>query len=126
MRASQKLIPIGLLTLATAALVGLFLTGRSSNTEVTVQGGRAPAAAQEPLVDQQTLGTAQKLAVLAATSEEVQLARDAARVADHEVDLDFAGALRRANHQPGSETGEIRSEERRVGKECRARWSADR
>jgi len=124
MRASQKLIPIGLLTLATAALVGLFLTGRSSNTEVTVQGGRVPAAAQEPLVDQQTLGTAQKLAVLAATSEEVQLARDAARVADHEVDLDFAGALRRANHQPGSETGEIHALRERI-RQIEAQIKAD-
>src|SRR5713101_5227133 len=97
MKTSQKLIPIGLLTLAGAAIVGLILTGGLPTTDVQTKDRDASSADQEPVVDQQTLQTARKLAALAATPEEQQLARDAVRVADHGMDLGFAIALRAAN-----------------------------
>jgi small-conductance mechanosensitive channel len=53
------------------------------------------------LVDDQPLLTAQKLAGLAATPEEQELARNALRLADHEVDMAFAAALHQATeHAP--------------------------
>jgi small-conductance mechanosensitive channel len=49
------------------------------------------------LVDQRPWQTAQSLAALATTAEEVAYARQAERLADHEVDQAFASALREAN-----------------------------
>src|SRR6266850_2595645 len=70
-------------------------------------GGPSPAttargtAAPAPLVDQSPLKTAQTLLAFAANPEEQRLAQEAVRLADHEVDLAFAEALRRAaEHQP--------------------------
>ncbi|HWZ83092.1 MAG TPA: mechanosensitive ion channel domain-containing protein [Terriglobales bacterium] len=55
------------------------------------------ASSQTPLVDQSPLKTARQLAPLAVMPEEQRLAQEAARIADHEVDLDFAGALLEAS-----------------------------
>jgi hypothetical protein len=57
--------------------------------------GTAPRGG-ESLVDVQPWQTAQTLASLAATAEETQYAREAERLADHEVDQAFAAALRQA------------------------------
>ena len=51
---------------------------------------------QAGLVDQQPWQTASSLAALAVSSEEKQCAREAERLADHEVDQAFAMALRQA------------------------------
>jgi small-conductance mechanosensitive channel len=48
--------------------------------------------------------TAQALAGLGVTAEEIEYARDAERLADHEVDQAFASALRKAAQQPRSLT----------------------
>jgi hypothetical protein len=50
-------------------------------------------AAEVPLVDERPLPTARALAALAITPEEQRLAQEAARIADHEVDLAFADAF---------------------------------
>jgi small-conductance mechanosensitive channel len=52
--------------------------------------------AQRSQVDLQPWQTAQALAPLAVTAEEIEYARDAERLADHEVDQAFAAALRQA------------------------------
>ncbi len=66
-------------------------------------GGRkgAPPASggEQAVVDLSPWQTAQALAALAVTTEERQYARDAQRLADHEVDQAFASALRQANIQ---------------------------
>jgi small-conductance mechanosensitive channel len=54
---------------------------------------------EKTLVDMRPWQTAQALAPLAVTAEETEFARDAERLADHEVDQAFAGALRLANLQ---------------------------
>ncbi len=65
--------------------------------ETTVpQGKHAAASAAVPLVDERPLPTARTLAPLALTPDEQRLASEAARIADHEVDLAFADALRQA------------------------------
>jgi small-conductance mechanosensitive channel len=64
---------------------------RPSNTA----SGTSPA----PLVDERPLPTARALAALVVTPDEQRFAEEAARIADHEVDLAFADALRRAAEQ---------------------------
>jgi small-conductance mechanosensitive channel len=53
-------------------------------------------ASKKTLVDVSTWQTAQALAAMAVTAEEQEYARDAERLADHEVDQAFASALRQA------------------------------
>jgi small-conductance mechanosensitive channel len=60
-------------------------------------GSRAPVDGKKTLVDLSPWQTAQALAPLAVTAEETAYARDAERLADHEVDQAFALALRQAN-----------------------------
>jgi small-conductance mechanosensitive channel/BMFP domain-containing protein YqiC len=57
---------------------------------------RSSRGIKKTLVDLQPWQTAQALAPLAVTAEEVEYARDAERLADHEVDQAFAAALRQA------------------------------
>src|ERR1035437_7873941 len=59
----------------------------------------AAQVAEVPLVDERPLPTARALAALAITPEEQRLAQEAARIADHEVDLALADALRQAAEQ---------------------------
>src|SRR5262245_2624569 len=64
-----------------------------------------PQRAEQPrpagLVDDQPLVTAHRLSTLAVTPEEQEFARNALRVADHEVDMAFAAALHKATeHAP--------------------------
>ena len=53
-----------------------------------------------PVIDENTLITAQRLARLAETAEERALAQSAVKTADHELDLAFSGALRRLEAHP--------------------------
>src|SRR5262249_46359578 len=55
------------------------------------------------------LEAAQTLARLATTPQEQQLAHDALRVADHEVDVAYASALRPSNQQAGQQSPAVRS-----------------
>ena len=59
-------------------------------------GARGSAGGQNTLVDLSPWKTAQVLAGLAVTAEETEYAREAERLADHEVDQAFAAALRQA------------------------------
>ena len=61
--------------------------------------GRAPITTKKAIVDLSPWQTAQALAALAVTAEETEYARDAERLADHEVDQAFAATLRQATIQ---------------------------
>jgi small-conductance mechanosensitive channel len=61
---------------------------------------------QNTIVDLHPWQTAQKLAALAATAEELEYAREAERLADHEVDQAFASALCQASMKHRVLTGE--------------------
>src|SRR6266567_1107404 len=66
----------------------------------TASAGKTTATnARNTLVDQGPWQTAEALAPLAVTAEENQLASEAERLADHEVDQAFAAALREATMQ---------------------------
>ena len=93
-----------LFTLCTLALLAVCLIF-SWMTRDSMAGQsflRANHDSQSPLVDLRPWGTAQTLAPLAVSSEEISFSRDAERLADHEVDQAFASALRLAGLQSGT------------------------
>ena len=75
-------------------------TTRDAMTHLPVRGQIGTAAeAKKTIVDISPWQTAQALAALAVTAEENEYAREAERLADHEVDQAFAAALRQATIQ---------------------------
>lgn len=93
MKSRRWVITGGLLALVLGTGAAYFATRESSRPRAKTG---AAAAAQVQLVDERPLPTARALAALAITPEEQRLAQEAARIADHEVDLAFADALRQA------------------------------
>jgi small-conductance mechanosensitive channel len=66
------------------------------------------------IVDQRPWDTAKTLTALAVSAEELQLAREAERLADHEVDQNFAQSLRQASAETRQLTGEALTLQQRV------------
>lgn len=90
---------MGAMLLMALAVVGTVLTRYWLNS-APPQDSQAEPAPASGLVDQQPLITAQRLTVLATTREEHDLAQNALRLADHEVDMAFAAALHQATQHP--------------------------
>jgi len=90
----------GILTvIAALALVGTVLVRYWINA-LPEQATQKPKPATG-LVDDHPLLTAQRLSVLAVTPEEQEFAKNALRLADHEVDMAFAAAMHKATeHAP--------------------------
>jgi small-conductance mechanosensitive channel len=106
----QKLAAVLLVVLLTAAAYGLFRTNQPAG-QPTSSSDKNPNA-QNSVVDQTPLTTAQRLALLASGEDEQALAQEALRLADHEVDLAFAAALRSAAEHPpvlGPEARELQT-----------------
>lgn len=76
------------------------------------------------LVDETPWSTAQALTAMAVTQEELTLAHDAERLADHDVDQAFAAALRKATLQQKTLTGKALAEQQHV-EEMEAAVAAD-
>ncbi|HEX4388619.1 MAG TPA: mechanosensitive ion channel domain-containing protein [Steroidobacteraceae bacterium] len=98
MSALQKIVAAVLAALLLASLYGLWHTAAAPTPVL-----RAADAANTnvvPVIDQNTLITAQRLARLADTPEEQPLAQQAVQLADHELDLAFSGALRHLEVHP--------------------------
>jgi small-conductance mechanosensitive channel len=89
-----KDLPAWILTalLVVCAVTWYFTRDASSGRVVT----KKPAASSQAPIDQRLLGTARQMASIAATAEEQDQAREALRLADHELDQAFAAALREA------------------------------
>src|SRR5215470_9521267 len=100
MRNTQRIGTLALLALIGATIAGVLQTRQPA--KVSPEHGQSAqiATSGAALVDQSSLKTAQQLASLAATPDERRLAQEALRVADHEVDLAFAEALRQAAEHP--------------------------
>jgi small-conductance mechanosensitive channel len=75
---------------------------------------RSRTGDQKSIVDQSPWLTIQALTPLAVSSEERQYAREAARLADHEVDQAFASALRRSTAQRKTLSGDALAQSQRV------------
>src|SRR6266571_5769411 len=100
MNLTRKFAAIVLVLLLGTTVYGLIRTAEPSESPATSGKGAHAAPGRAPLVDQSPLKTAQQLAQLANTSEERPLAEEVLRLADHEVDLAFAAALRDAAENP--------------------------
>ena len=94
-----------LAVLAVLFLLGVFLAVRTNDAMSEMpflqQHGKAGQLVerQKTLVDETPWSTAQSLAAVAVSQEELSFAREAERMADHDVDQAFATALRKANLQ---------------------------
>src|ERR1035438_6955919 len=108
-RLQSIVVPV-FLTLAVTALTGVILTNDWSS------GKTASAPGAPPPVDLQPLHTAQSLASLAVTRDEQDFARQAVQLADHELDLAFAAALRAAAGHSGPGDPRIRTIQDRLQK----------
>jgi small-conductance mechanosensitive channel len=94
LRRLSVLIPVVILA---ACFVGIYLT-QGAMQRLPFLKGKARGAASE-LVDQRPWQTAQAVAAMAVSAEEREFARQALRLADHEVNQAFAQALREASVQ---------------------------
>jgi len=103
-------IPAALLVLC---LVGAWLT-RGSMTHMPFRQGKGGPAARNTLVDQRPWQTIESLAPLAVSAEEQSYAREAERLADHDVDQAFALALRQASLQSRTLTGDALAVQQKV------------
>ena len=91
---SLKNLPALLLAILLAACLFTYYSTRESARPAAPP--KESTAADQPLVDTSLLQTALKLAPLAASPDEQEQAHEAWRLADHELDLTFAEALREA------------------------------
>ncbi len=111
MKKTQRIAALFLVALIAATIAGLVFT-HNPNRSLPAPGQSQDRSRLASPVDQTPLRTAQQLAALANTPEEQPLAREALRIADHEVDLAFAAALREAAQSPATTdkvTGEIQT-----------------
>jgi len=98
---TRSILLFALAALLIVCLVFLWTT-RSAMDDLAFlrrQGVPNVTLGKKTLVDVSPWQTAQALAALAVTAEENEFARDAQRLADHEVDQAFASALRQAKLQ---------------------------
>jgi small-conductance mechanosensitive channel len=114
MHRNQRFILIALIALLVLTAAGLVVTTEWGSR--TVAPVSSPSNATTSPVDLTQFHDAQALAQLAATPQEQDLARDALRQADHEVDFAFAAALASAASQRIPNTREIKAIQERITK----------
>jgi small-conductance mechanosensitive channel len=108
----EKLAFIFLFLLVIAISVGLWYTGRVE--QAPPQRRNSTMVPISKIVDQRPLQTAQQLEKITETRDELRLVRNAQRLADNEVDLAFASALRDAKLHPPAETPSIKQLRERI------------
>src|ERR1700726_2741536 len=114
MQPNQRTILVVLIALLVLTAAGLVVTTEWGAR--TVSQAPSPSNVTQSPVDLAQFHDAQALSQLAATPEEQDLARDALRKADHEVDFAFAAALNTAASQHVPTTPEIKAILERISK----------
>ena len=100
MKTKRKIAAIVLVALLGAVAYGLFRTGQPASAPAMNTKTEYGGPAQAPIVDQSPLLTAQRLALMPTSTEELPFAEEALRLGDHEMDLAFAAAVRDAEEHP--------------------------
>jgi Mechanosensitive ion channel len=102
MRALQKTAAGVLAVSLIATFYGIWATYQPPPPELSKQESTARPAAGDATaaIDERTLRRAQRLSSLASTPEEQQYAQSATQLADHELDVAFAAALRQIEAHP--------------------------
>ena len=116
MRRTGKILAAALAILLAGCLAAVYLTRDTAPNR---------AVEQVSVVDRRLLVTARQLLALAETTQEVELSRQAARLADHEVDQAFATAVREAADFKPPKTGPVQQLNERVS-QAKARIAARR
>ena len=98
-----------ILLVALLALVGVGVVVTRDRSQGSGPGSSSVPGAAQSIVSIEQLQTAESLAPLATGPDEQNLARDALRLADHEVDLAFNAALAEAASQPPPSNPQIRA-----------------
>src|SRR6266436_3708375 len=120
MKTKRKIAAIVLLALLGAVAYGLFRTGQPATVPTVNTKAAYGGAAQGPIVDQTPLLTAQRLAQLPTSAEELPFAEEALRLGDHDMDLAFAAAVRDAQEHPPLLSAEAKEIEARLQQSERA------
>ncbi|HYW45665.1 MAG TPA: mechanosensitive ion channel domain-containing protein [Bryobacteraceae bacterium] len=121
MKRFRNLPAIGLALSLAACVAGWFITRGAG--EHKMAASPSSAASQASLIDQRLLETAQSMAALPETAPEQDLAREALRLTDHELDQAFATALREATAPTVSASGPLAQLNARIA-QIRARMAA--
>jgi small-conductance mechanosensitive channel len=117
MKRSRRVIILIMLLVLAVTLIGAFMTRGVMAYLPFLQARKGSwTGAYVPLgiVDQRPWQTAATLAALAQSAEEKKLARDAERLADHEVDQAFSQSLRQASLAKPNLTGNALALQQRV------------
>ncbi|HET6181003.1 MAG TPA: mechanosensitive ion channel protein MscS [Candidatus Sulfotelmatobacter sp.] len=117
MNRSRRVIVLVMLIVLAVTLAGLFMTRGVMEDLPFLQARKGNwTGAYVPLgvVDQRPWQTAATLAALAQSAEERKLARDAERLADHEVDQAFSQSLRQASLAKPNLSGKALALQQRV------------
>lgn len=117
MNRGHKITAAVSLAVVVLCLVGSFMTrGVMEHLPFLHGQGKGWNAVPRPtgIVDQRPWTTAKTLAPLAVSAEELEYAREAGRLADHEVDQAFAQSLRQASAETRELTGEALALQQRV------------
>ncbi len=117
MNRAQKIAAAVSLAVLVLCLLGSFMTRGVMENVPFLHGQKAgwnPIPLPYGIVDQRPWSTAKTLTALAASAKELQLAREAERLADHEVDQNFAQSLRQASAETRELTGEALTLQQRV------------
>ena len=101
-KGQEKFVLMLLVVIAIAVAVGIKLT--ESTDQPTIQKRRSANPSLPRLVNQQPYQTSQQLEKLVETRDELRLVRNAQRLADNELDLAFASALRDAKVHPAADS----------------------
>jgi small-conductance mechanosensitive channel len=120
MKTKRKIAAIVLLALLGAGAYGLFRTGQPASAPTINTEAGYGGAAQGPIVDQTPLLTAQRLAQMPTTAEELPFAQEALRLGDHDMDLAFAASVRDAQEHPPVLSAEAKEIEARLQQSERA------
>jgi small-conductance mechanosensitive channel len=109
-KTTQKLLASTLVLLLGGAIYGLVRTGQPLAVPPAPTNSKSnhTAVGQAQLVDQSPLKTAQRLAQMPASADEQQFAEEALRLADHDVDLAFAAAVRAVELHPPTLSAEAK------------------
>src|SRR6201993_5250293 len=117
MNRSRRVIVLTMLVVLAVTLAGAFMTRGVMAYLPFLQvrkGNWTGAYVPLGIVDQRPWQTAATLAALARSAEEKKLARDAERLADHEVDQAFSQSLRQTSLAKPNLTGKASALQRRV------------
>ncbi|WP_263366364.1 mechanosensitive ion channel domain-containing protein [Edaphobacter bradus] len=112
MRDLRRLFVVVPVAVLVACVVGIILT-QGSMAHLSFLKGKHTAG---ELVDQRPWQTAQAMAAMAVSAEEQEYARQALRLADHEVDQAFAQAMRQATVDTRTLTGDALAQQQKVAR----------